>query len=104
MDFANLLDAILDVVQDQPFLASFIISLVSNSIPYMAVPYLIVIAVFAGHVDSLLGKILLVLGGGFGAAIGKLIVYMLGRSVHMFLPEDTKENLDVFVKLFEKNM
>jgi len=104
LNFANLLDAILDVVQDQPFLASFIISLVSNSIPYMAVPYLIVIAVFAGHVDSLWGKILLVLGGGFGAAIGKLIVYMLGRSVHMLLPEDTKENLDVFVKLFEKSM
>ena len=104
MDFAHLLDTILNVVQDQPFLASFIISLVSNSIPYMTVPYLIVIAVFAGHVDSLWGKALLALGGGIGAAIGKLIVYMLGRGVHALLPQDTKENLDVFVRLFEKSM
>lgn len=104
LNFAHLLDAILNAVQDQPFIASFIISLVSNSIPYMAVPYLIIIAVFAGHVNGLWGKALLILGGGVGAAIGKLIVYMLGRGVHMLLSQDTKENLDVFVRLFEKSM
>lgn len=104
MNFAYLLDTILNAVQDQPFLASFTISLVSNSIPYMTVPYLIIIAVFAGHVNSLWGKALLALGGGIGASMGKLIVYMLGRGVHALLPQDTKENLDIFVKLFEKSM
>ncbi len=85
-----------------PWLGAFIVSLLGNAIPYTTVPYLVWIALTAPEYRDPLVKALVVIFAGLGAAVGKLIVFTMGRAAHAVLPERTKENLEYFAKLFEK--
>ncbi|RUM47147.1 MAG: hypothetical protein DSY37_03600 [Hyperthermus sp.] len=88
-----------------PAVASLLISAASNSIPYMTVPYLVLIAGYGASSGlSPLDKVLVALGGGLGAAIGKMIVFYIGRGVNRILSENTRENLDVFIEAFKRGV
>jgi len=100
----RLIDYIAGVVNSNPVLFAFALSFASNAIPYMTVPYLIAIAIMAGNIKGIVLKTLIVVAAGVGAGIGKVVVYFMGRGVHRVLPESTRENLEVFSKLFEKSM
>ncbi|BES81511.1 VTT domain-containing protein [Pyrodictium abyssi] len=83
---------------------AFFIALVSNAIPYMTVPYLIIIAGYGAALTNTLDKLLVAIAGGVGAGLGKVVVYLLGRGVHSILPEHTRENVELFAKAFRRGV
>ncbi|KSW12147.1 hypothetical protein CF15_05125 [Pyrodictium occultum] len=85
-------------------IGAFLTAFVSNAIPYMTVPYLVVIAGYGAALNSVYEKILVALAGGLGAGLGKVVVYMLGRGVHQVLPERARENVELFAHVFSKGM
>jgi len=109
-DIIDILSNILDSISEwalslNPILASLIISLVFNAIPYMTLPYLIIIAGYGASMTlEPHEKFLVAVAGGIGAALGKLIVFYMGRGVHRLLPRNTRENLEVFVNLFKRGV
>ncbi len=88
-----------------PVVASFVISLVFNAIPYMTVPYLVLIAGYGASGNfSMMDKLLVAVSGGVGAAVGKLVVFYIGRVGHHILSEETRENLEVFARAFRRGV
>ncbi|AEM39171.1 SNARE-associated Golgi protein [Pyrolobus fumarii 1A] len=85
-----------------PWLGAFIVSLLGNAIPYTTVPYLVWIALTAPEYSDPLVKALVIVFAGLGAAIGKLIVFTMGRAAHAVLPEHVRENMEYFAKLIKK--
>ncbi|MGC9121806.1 MAG: hypothetical protein ACP5HP_02580, partial [Thermogladius sp.] len=57
----------------------FFTSLVSNSIPFVALPYLVYIIVYASRFSDFRSLVLIALVSGIGAGLGKVIVYFIGR-------------------------
>ena len=85
-----------------PWLGAFIVSLIGNAIPYTTIPYLIWIMLTAPEYKDPLIKTSIIVSAGIGAALGKVIVYSMGRAAHHVLPERVKANMEMFAKLFEK--
>ncbi len=101
----NIIDAIIALTGvKNPVLAAFIVSLVSNAIPYMTVPYLGLIAGWGLYLHGDAEKVLVAISGGIGAALGKVIVFLLGRGFRRILPENTRQNVEVFAKAFKKSV
>ncbi len=95
---------IIGLVQSNMILWIFILSLLSNSIPYIGIPYLVAVAAYGGGVENIELKILVAIVSGLGAALGKIVVYSLGRGVHAILPSRVKENLELFSKIMSKGV
>jgi len=87
--------------QLNPFVAAFVISFMSNAIPFMTVPYLALIAGYGALLDDNVERLLVGIGGGLGAALGKVIVFYFGREFNRVLSEKTRENLEFFAKAFQ---
>jgi len=85
-----------------PWLGAFIVSLLGNAVPYTTVPYLLWIALTAPGYRDPVTKALIIVFAGLGAALGKLIVFSVGRAAHQVLPESVRANMEVFARLFEK--
>ncbi len=101
----NIIDAIIALTGvKNPVLAAFIVSLVSNALPYMTVPYLGLIAGWGLYLHGDAEKVLVAISGGIGAALGKVIVFLLGRGFRRILPENTRQNVEVFAKAFKKSV
>ncbi|MEM4894273.1 MAG: VTT domain-containing protein [Desulfurococcaceae archaeon] len=60
------------------YLGVFLFSMISNSIPYAVVPYLLLLIIIAKNITSYTGRVLLILLSTLGAVLGKLIVYFMG--------------------------
>jgi len=75
----------------------FLASLVSNAIPYSAMPYLAVVAAYAAAAPS--EKLIIAAAGGAGATLGKLVLYSLSRLVGAKIGRKRRENLEYFNKL-----
>lgn len=102
---SNIIDTIMAIIGvKNPVLSAFIVSLASNAIPYMTVPYLGIIAGWGLYLNSNVEKILVALSGGIGAALGKVIVFLFGRSFRRILPENTRQNVEIFAKAFKKSV
>ncbi|MEM2060516.1 MAG: VTT domain-containing protein [Archaeoglobaceae archaeon] len=79
----------------------FLISLISNSIPFVGLPYLnflFALSPFFSFEDLVVVSIL----SALGASIGKIFVYTIGAGMRLTLSEKTKENLMFFEKIFKK--
>jgi len=101
----SVLDTIVGLVASvNPVLASFVISFVFNAIPFATVPYLVVIASYAAVVNDVFDKLLMTVSGGLGAALGKMVVFYLGRGITHFVSENVRENLEFFAKFFERGV
>lgn len=97
-----LVEILADILKSYGYLGIFIVSLVSNSIPYVGLPYLALLVFLAPIFDSLVSLILAIVASALGATIGKVIILFVGRGVRVVLSEETKENLVFFNKLFKK--
>ncbi|ADI31938.1 SNARE associated Golgi protein-like protein [Staphylothermus hellenicus DSM 12710] len=84
-------------------LGVFIVSLIGNAIPYSTIPYLIFIVLYSGSIHDPILHTMITFAGGLGATIGKVIVYYFGWGIRQVLPENMKENLELFTKLFKKS-
>ncbi len=69
----------------------FLISVLGSVLPFVPVPYLVVVVLLSGTMDPLL----LGVTAGVGGALGKLTSYFLGRLGYLATAKETKENLDV---------
>ncbi len=81
----------------------FLVSFLSNAVPYSTIPYLSFIIVYAAHVDDLPIDVAIVFAGGLGAALGKIIVYYIGRTARRVLSEDTRKNIQLFAEFARKS-
>ncbi|ABN70662.1 conserved hypothetical protein [Staphylothermus marinus F1] len=81
----------------------FIVSLIGNAIPYSTIPYLVFIVLYSGSVHDPIIHAMITFAGGFGAALGKVVVYYFGWGIRHVLPENMKENLELFTRLFRKS-
>ncbi len=68
----------------------FAISVLGSVVPFLPLPYLVVVVLLSGTHDPLL----LGLAAGIGGALGKLTSYFLGRFGYLVSADTTKANLD----------
>ncbi|MEM4519969.1 MAG: hypothetical protein QXD94_05990 [Sulfolobales archaeon] len=85
-------------------LSIFLISLISNSIPFVSIPYLAVILAYSIIVQDLTMKLFIAFASALGATIGKIIIYAIGSLVRMGLSEKTLKNLEVFNRIASKSL
>ena len=85
-----------------PWLGAFIVSFLGNAIPYTTIPYLLWIMLTTPEYKDPVTKAAIVVSAGIGAALGKVVVYSMGRAAHHVLPQHVKENMEMFARLFEK--
>jgi len=83
------------------FVGIFLLSLISNSIPFVGLPYLNVLVLVSPFLDRWEFLIVIIISA-LGASLGKVVIYFLGRGIGYTLPEKSKENLFLFQKLFRK--
>ncbi len=102
MELGTLIDAVKNTVGGIPGI--FIISLVSNSIPFVGVPYLAIVAGYATIYTSPAERMLLIISSAAGAAAGKIIIYFLGSTIRLKLSKESEENLETFLRLAKKSM
>lgn len=96
-----MIDEILLKLIEFRYLGVFLISLISNSIPFVGLPYLnvlVVLSPFLNFEDILF----IVIVSALGASIGKIVIYTIGAGMRVTLSERTKENLIFFEKIFKK--
>lgn len=101
-----MIDEILEMLKPlgTVFLGPFLISLVSNSIPFVSLPYLLAVIGLAFKYTSLYDRILLILSSALGASLGKIIVYFIGRGFSKLLSQNSKKNLELFNKIAKKSL
>lgn len=96
-----MIETIAETLVGYRYIGVFLLSFISNSIPFVGVPYLsflILITPFLNFWELILIGIL----SALGASLGKVVIYLLGRGISYTLPEKTKENLLFFQKLLRK--
>lgn len=103
MGLGELIEAAASTFQTHPGLWAFTLSFMSNAVPYMTVPYLLLIAAYGAGLGDPWTKLTVAVTGGLGAALGKLVVYMVGSSTRRFMSEETKRNLELFTRLFRRS-
>ena len=96
MDINSLLATITELVIKYGYVGAFIIAIISNMILFLPVPYLAAFFILAGKGINL---ILLSIIGGLGAAIGKLLSYLVGLSSRYFTSEEKRRRLDALKKI-----
>ncbi len=89
---------------DYPVLFAFLTALIGNSIPYATIPYLVFFVSYGAVVKDPLMLVAMSLSGGIGAALGKLVVYYIGRGVNRALSANTRRNLTLFAQSFSKSL
>lgn len=102
MGFEALIDTIKGAVGG--FSGIFVISLVSNSIPFVGIPYLAIVAGYATIYTSPIDRALLIVSSAAGAALGKIVIYFLGSAVRLKLSKESEENLRTFLRLAKRSM
>ena len=85
-------------------LGVFIISMLSNAIPFVNIPYLGIVAGYAAVYQGVIDKMVLVLCSAAGATFGKSIVYFIGRAFSVKLSEVSKKNVELFKKIARKSL
>ncbi len=86
---ADLAQLLAQLAYSYGYLGVFLASLLGSLVPFLPVPYLIVVVLLSGTLDPLtLGLV-----AGVGGALGKTTSYLLGRSGYMMSGERTKKNL-----------
>jgi len=99
------LHALYSILMRYGLIGVFLVSMISNAIPYTTVPYLLFIAVYTAATGRTPEHVLLVsLSGGVGAAVGKIAVYYVGRGFARLLPKSTRASMEQSVKLLRKSV
>jgi len=85
-------------------LGVFLVSFLGNVIPYSTIPYLIFVVQYGVAIGNPLIRIGIAILGGLGAALGKVIVLLIGFAARKVIPEKTKKNMKLFMKLAGKSV
>ncbi len=83
-----------------------IISFLSNCVPYLTVPYLAIIFVYTSMFSNNIPTILLIVFiSSLGAALGKIVVYLIGKSFRRFIVGKVNDrDIELFNKLADKGI
>lgn len=87
---SSILDAIITEAVQYGYPGTFLVSMLGSSIPFLPVPYLVVVVLLG----STLNPFWVGVFAGLGAAVGKVTSYLLGRTGYRLTGESTKRNLD----------
>lgn len=103
---AVVLDKILELLRplETLFLGPFLISLIFNSIPFVSLPYLLIIVGLAFKYTSLHERVLLAVSSALGATLGKVLIYFIGKGFSRFLSQSSKKNLELFNRIAKKSL
>lgn len=96
-----MIESIAETLIEYRYIGVFLLSLISNSIPFVGVPYLnflILLAPFLNFWELIIVALL----SALGASIGKVVIYLFGRGIGHTLPEKTKENLMFFQRFIRR--
>ncbi|MEM4672393.1 MAG: VTT domain-containing protein [Sulfolobales archaeon] len=85
-----------------PVLLIFLVSLISNIIPFASVPYLLLLINLAHRYRDYTSLFSLVLASALGAAVGKMAIYLIGRLMSRAVSENTRENLNYLSQRMRK--
>ena len=87
---ADLITILTDLSVQYGYLGVFAASLAGSVVPFLPVPYLIVVVLLSGTLDP----IALGVAAGLGGAFGKATSYFLGRSGYLVSGKGTQRNLE----------
>lgn len=87
---ADLLQALAELALSYGYLGVFFASLAGSIIPFLPVPYLIVVVLLSGKFDPVALGVL----AGLGGALGKATSYFLGRSGYLVSGPGTQKRLE----------
>lgn len=87
---SSILDAIITEAVQYGYPGAFLVSMIGSSIPFLPVPYLVVVVLLG----STLNPFWVGVFAGLGAAVGKVTSYLLGRTGYRLTRGSTKRNLD----------
>ncbi|MBI3859672.1 MAG: VTT domain-containing protein [Thaumarchaeota archaeon] len=76
----------------------FVASILGSVIPFLPVPYLIIVVLLSGSLDP----VALGVAAGVGGAIGKSTSYLLGRSGYLISKPETQHNLAFLGRFLKK--
>ncbi len=93
-----------ELLQTYGLLGVFLVSLLGNMIPYSTIPYFVFIIIYASRVQDWVIQLLIAILGGLGAAIGKLVVYYIGRTARVVMSSETRHNMELFTKIAGKGI
>jgi uncharacterized membrane protein YdjX (TVP38/TMEM64 family) len=82
----------------------FIVALLSNVLPYLTVPYLVMISLYAASSGSIIDKVAVGLAGGVGAGLGKTLLFFFFRSGRKLISNEKKEQLSKFANMFNRGI
>ncbi len=82
----------------------FLVSFLGNVVPYSTIPYLIFIVQYGATVREAIGMVEIAILGGIGAALGKVIVLLIGSATRKILSESAKKSMKLFMKLAGKSV
>lgn len=102
VNYLDVKSTLVFLVKSYGLLGIFLISFIGNAIPYITIPYLVVVMTYVGTVK--VNPLVVGIISGIGAALGKVVVYLLGRLAGKFVSEERKEHLIKFVLKFEKEI
>lgn len=80
------------------YLGVFTISVLGSVVPFVPLPYLVIVVLLSGSQNPLL----LGLAAGAGGAVGKLTSYLLGRFGYLAAGKETQGSLDALCKAFAR--
>jgi len=82
----------------------FLLSLASNSIPFVSIPYLGVVAGYSIIYRDLPSRVSIILLSALGASLGKVLIYFIGRAFRVKLGDVSKSNVELFKKVARKSL
>lgn len=88
-DLVSLLEAL---AVNYGYSGVFLASLAGSLVPFLPVPYLIVVVLLSGTLDSFVLGIV----AGIGGALGKTSSHLLGKSGYLLPGRGTRKNLEFF--------
>ncbi len=99
------LEGLLDVLSGPlGMLGIFITSLIANSIPFVALPYLAVVLAYSLLIPDPFTKIVTAVVSALGATLGKLIIYSIGSLFRLGLSDKVIKNLELFNRIAGKSL
>ncbi|MEM3615602.1 MAG: hypothetical protein QXX09_03020 [Candidatus Methanomethylicia archaeon] len=88
-------DLMMKIALNYGYIGALIVSILGNFIPFLPIPYLLAIYYMAGYLQ--VDPIILGIVSGFGGAIGKSVVYMLGfEGSKLITSEEKRKQIEKF--------
>ncbi|MCS7128607.1 MAG: VTT domain-containing protein [Sulfolobales archaeon] len=93
-----------DLIASYGVLGIFLVSLLSNSMPYAFIPYLILILHYSAAVTDPAVRLAITIASALGATIGKLVVYYVGRVTRVVLSDKARRATKIFSQIARRSL